>query len=300
MQKENWISRFLPWGFIFFAGTIWGLSFSLGKIAVEAGLAPLGITLFQTIVSAGLLFIVCLIRGRPLFAIISNIRFVLLIAMLGAVIPGPILYIATDHLQAGILAITIAFIPMMTYGISIPLGYEKFNPVRVMGLIMGVIAIMLISLPENSLPDPSAIPWVLFAMLSVIFYTAENIILAARSAADLGPIRLALGMNAVAMVIIAPVVFWMDAFAWPSLAMTEVDLALAGLGLISVLAYTMFIYAVSLYGPVFASQTGYIVTLTGVLWGIWIFGESHSIWVWAALAAMIVGLLLVKPNQAET
>ena len=106
-------------------------------------------------------------------------------------------------------------------------------------------------------------------------------------------------MNVAAAIIIAQFVFWSGTFAWPSSAMTEVDLALAGLGVISVLAYTMFIYAVSRYGPVFASQTGYIVTLTGVFWGMWIFGESHSIWVWGALAALIVGLVLVKPNKAD-
>jgi drug/metabolite transporter (DMT)-like permease len=61
----------------------------------------------------------------------------------------------------------------------------------------------------------------------------------------------------------------------------------------------MFIHAVSRYGPVFASQTGYIVTLTGVLWGIAIFGESHSLWVWGALVSMVIGLVLVKPRKDE-
>ena len=84
--------------------------------------------------------------------------------------------------------------------------------------------------------------------------------------------------------------------------MTAPELSLIGLGVISLLAYTMFIYAISLFGPVFASQTGYIVTFTGVIWGVIIFGESHSLWVWGALLAMIIGLVLVKPNHddAET
>ena len=292
-------NKFLPWAFITFAGTAWGLSFSLGKITVEAGMPPLGITYFQTIVSSAVLLVLCLVRGRPLKAIVENIRLVLVIALMGALIPSPILYIATDHLQAGILAITIAFIPMITYAASIPLKMEKFNPVRVAGLGMGVIAIMLISLPENSLPDKSAIPWILFAMIAVFCYAGENIILAIRSAATLGPIRLALGMNVSAAVILTPFIFFMDKLAWPSLAMTVPDMALIGLAIISVMAYTMFIYAISLFGPVFTSQTGYIVTFTGVFWGMWIFGETHSFWIWGALAAMIAGLVLVKPNQAE-
>ena len=45
------------------------------------------------------------------------------------------------------------------------------------------------------------------------------------------------------------------------------DYAVIGLGLITVVAYTMFVMSVH-FGPVFASQVGYLVTLTGVFWGI--------------------------------
>lgn len=302
MSDQGLMRRLVPWGFIMFAGTAWGLSFSLAKIVVEDGAPPLGITYFQAIISAIVLFLFSLTRGRPLREIVTNIKLVVVIALFGAVIPSPILYIAADHLQAGILAITIALIPMITYGASIPLKMEKFSPVRVMGLALGVVAIMLISLPENSLPDPAAIPWILFALIAVFCYSAENIILAARSAATLGPIRLALGMNVGAVIMLTPLIFWRGDFIWPGMAMTVPDLSLIGLGVISLLAYTMFIYAISLFGPVFASQTGYIVTFTGVIWGMIIFGESHSLWVWGALLAMIIGLVLVKPthDDAET
>ena len=299
MADRGLMRRLLPWGFIMFAGTAWGLSFSLAKIVVEDGAPPLGITYFQAIISAVALFLFSLTRGRPLRKILDNIKLVLIIAMLGAVIPSPILFIAADHLQAGILAITIALIPMITYGASIPLKMEKFSPVRIMGLALGVVAIMLISLPENSLPDPAAIPWILFALIAVFCYSAENIVLAVRSAATLGPIRLALGMNVGAVIMLTPVVFWRGEFIWPGLAMTLPDVSLIGLAIISLLAYTMFIYAISLFVPVFTSQTGYIVTFTGVIWGMIIFGESHSLWVWGALLAMIIGLVLVKPNHDD-
>ena len=118
-------------------------------------------------------------------------------------------------------------------------------------------------------------------------------------AAALGPIRLAFGMNVCATIILTPFIFGLDKFEWPSMALEMPDVALIGLAMISVMAYTMFIYAISLFGPVFTSQTGYIVTFTGVFWGMWIFGESHSWWIWGAVATMIIGLVLVKPNHAE-
>jgi drug/metabolite transporter (DMT)-like permease len=299
MPARTLISRLSPWIFIFFIGLIGGLSYSFAKIAVDGGFSPLGITLFEAIFSAALLYVLCIFRGKPLKVIITNIKLIAVLAVIGIAISGPVFYIAAGHLQAGILAITAAFVPMITYGASIPFGFEKFNTVRMTGLVMGVIAILLITLPESSLPEKSAIFWILFVMISVLCDSAETIILGIRSAVKLGPIRLALGMSLAGILMLGPIVYWTDSFAWPSLAMTEADLALIGLGLITVIDYTMFIYAVNRFGSVFASQAGYTVTLSGVLWGIAIFGESHSLWVWGALATMIIGLMLVKPREDE-
>jgi drug/metabolite transporter (DMT)-like permease len=299
MLRSELISKLIPWGFIFFAGIAWGLSFSMSKIVVEAGFPPLGITLFQAFIAAISLYIVCLLRRRPLRAIITNIRLVVVVSLLHAVLPGPIIYISIDHLQAGIVTIIVALVPMITYGISIPLGIEKFSRVRIMGLVLGVAAILLILLPENSLPDRDAIVWILFVMLAALCYAFEGIVLSLKSAATVGSIRLALGLNVCAVLILSPFVYWTDSFVWPSFAITQANLSLVGLGVISTMALTAFIHAVSQYGPVFATQTGYIVTLSGVFWGMAIFSDVYSLWVWGALATMIIGLGLVQPNKVE-
>ena len=66
---------------------------------------------------------------------------------------------------------------------------------------------------------------------------------------------------------------------------------------ITATAYGGFYYLVLRAGPVYASQCAYVVTLAGVLWGMLIYGEAHSGWIWASLAAMIVALSLVKPRE---
>ena len=73
-------------------------------------------------------------------------------------------------------------------------------------------------------------------------------------------------MNVGAVIMLTPLIFWRGDFIWPGMAMTVPDLSLIELGVISLLAYTMFIYAISLFG-LSSSQTGYIVTFTGVIWG---------------------------------
>ena len=72
------------------------------------------------------------------------------------------------------------------------------------------------------------------------------------------------------------------------------------LSAINVIAYVIFIELIRMTGPLFAAQMGYVVTASGVLWGIVIFGEMHSAWVWAALAVMFAGIALVHPRRTGT
>ena len=294
----SWQDFLLPWACLLFMGATWGLSFSLGKIAVEEGIGAFGVSTVQSLLSGLILLAITLIRGKKLKELWHYWRFILLIALLGAAVPSVIFYTAAPYVQAGILAITVALIPMMTYGASIPLKIEGFSWRRFSGLLFGVGAIMLIALPENSLPDKSAVPWILLACISSVCYAAENIILGFRSAINIGPIRLSMGMNLLAGVILLPIAVAKGQFYVPQFPFGVAEYALLGLSVISVFAYTMFVFSVAKFGAVFASQTGYIVTLAGVFWGMAIFGEEHSIWVWMALATMITGLALVSPRHS--
>ena len=78
-----------------------------------------------------------------------------------------------------------------------------------------------------------------------------------------------------------------------------VEWAIVGMATISVTAYSMFIYLIAHAGPVFASQTAYVVTFSGVFWGMVIFDEQHSVWIWASLVVMLVALMLVTPRNNE-
>jgi len=41
------------------------------------------------------------------------------------------------------------------------------------------------------------------------------------------------------------------------------------------------------------------VTGSGIVWAMLLLGERYSGWVWAALGAMMVGVLLVQPRKAD-
>lgn len=98
-------------------------------------------------------------------------------------------------------------------------------------------------------------------------------------------------------VFLAPVVIALDVLYLPGLPVDGAEIGMLGQIAVSSVSYLIFFEVVRLAGPVFMGLTGYIVTLTGIGWGILFFGEQHSVWVWAA-ALIFTGMLLVNLRGA--
>ena len=113
------------------------------------------------------------------------------------------------------------------------------------------------------------------------------------------PFTVAGGMFIAASVITTPAVISTGTFvplAWP---FGPVEWAIVGMASLSVTAYSLYIFLITLAGPVFASQTAYVVTFSGVFWGVVIFDEQHSAWIWTSLVVMLVALIMVTPRKKE-
>ena len=104
---------------LIFIGIVWGLSFSISKIAVSMGDNPISILFYQNIVSFLVLLVISLFKFKKFKININIINFFLLISFSGVVIPGTLFYIAASRVPAGILSISVAFVPMLTYVCSL-------------------------------------------------------------------------------------------------------------------------------------------------------------------------------------
>ncbi len=291
------VPRLFAWLVLLFAGVVWGLSFSLARMAVEGGGDPLGITLWQAALGTVVLFAVLAGRRQTVSFKGRLPGLYVICALLGTAVPGVLFYHAAAHVPAGVLAITVTLVPILTVFLALLLGVERLAVFRLLGVVCGLLAVVLLVAPESSLPDAAAVFWVLVACLASVCYVAENMVIALRMPDGASPFMVACGMHLMAALILAPVVFAADGFvalAWP---WGRVEWAIIGLSVGNALAYSLFIYLVNRAGPVFASQVAYVVTLSGVFWGMAIFGEQHSGWVWLSLALMLAGLAMVTPRK---
>ncbi|MBX2823485.1 MAG: DMT family transporter [Gammaproteobacteria bacterium] len=289
--------RYLPYLMVLFLGTIWGITFSLARLATEAGAHPLGLAFWQAAGGGVVMLIWCFLsRLRPLFRS-SMLGPYIVIGLLGTALPGTILFYAAPHVPAGVLAITIALVPMLTYAATWLLKIDELSMTRILGVLLGFVAILLVMLPATSLPDQSMQGWLLLALLAVCFYTGENLYVDMVIPVETDMALLLLGAMFAAACLLLPLVLQQDAFVTVWLPFDVIDWSIICMSLVSSLAYLLYLKVIQSSGAVFASMAGYVITLSGVFWGIVFFAEAHSAWIWSALILMLIGMALVTPRE---
>ena len=288
--------RLFPYFLILAAGAIWGLVFSLTLIATAQGAHPLGLSAWQVVLTAAFFGVVCLVSGTTLFNF-ENLRHYVVLALIGITVPNLLYYNAAPHLSAGILSITVSTVPLFTYAMMLVLRFESVVARRLSGIVLGMIAILLLVIPDQGLSSNDASFWILLVLLCAILYAVENVYISKGIAPHTDVRELLFSSNLVAALIQFPLAIYLGVDeSWTWLA-SDAGLSIAGIAIGSSLAYAMFFYTIKISGPVFASQCAYVVTISGVIWGIMIFSEQHSIWVWLSVIVMLLGLMLVNPDD---
>ena len=284
----------LPLAMLLLLGTLWGVTFSTSKIAINGGVTPLGYAVWQCLGPAAVLLTVGLLRGlRPPLKP-RHLLYYVVAGQLGLTIPNLTFYVVIGHIPAGVMAVVVTFSPVITYLLALMIGMESFRPQRGVGIALGLGGALLLVLPASSLPSREMVPWVLLAFLTPAFYSLSSVFSARARPSEGHSLSLAAGMMAGAAAVQLPLVLFRGDFYWPQLPLGPADYALMAQIAISSLAYVLFFEILRLAGPVFFSQVGYIVTLTGLLWGAFFFGEHHSNWIYGATLMIVAGVALVN------
>jgi drug/metabolite transporter (DMT)-like permease len=284
---------------LLFLGIVWGLSFSLARMSTEEGFHPLTINYWSCLLAAIFLCLFCLFTKqrvplqRPFpFLYVSC-------GILGIVVPGTLYFYAASQISAGILSITVATVPLLTFIAGTALQIERFSYLRLIGVILGIVSIGMLVLPAESLPNTKDAYWVLLMIVASACYAAETLIIDSQTPPNINPFVVVTGMLMAATLIMTPLIWLTGTFetlTWPP---TRSTTAIIGMAIITVTATGLFYHLIVTTGPVFAAQTAYLVTLGGVVWGIIIYDEKHSAWIWAALLIMILALFLVQPRDSS-
>ena len=290
--------RLFPYLMILGSGAIWGVTFSFALIATAEGAHPLGLSAWQVVLTALFFLAACLVSRVTLFDP-RNLRHYVVLALVGITAPNLLYYYAAPHLSAGILAITVSTVPLFTYAIMLVLRFESIIARRLAGIVLGMIAILLLVVPDQGLSSDDASFWILLVVVCALLYAIENVYISRGIPAHIDIREFLFGSNLIAILLQFPLAIYLGVDeSWTWLA-TDAGIAVIGIAVGSGFAYSMFFYTIKTSGPVFASQCAYVVTISGVIWGIIIFAEQHSVWVWISVIVMLLGLVLVTPDEED-
>ncbi|MDB5379040.1 MAG: EamA family transporter [Rubritepida sp.] len=290
------IARTLP--SLLVLGSIWGLTPSLAKLAMAAGVPGLGFGFWAALGSASLLALVCLVKRIPIPLDRGHLRYYAGAGLTGFALANFVAYTALPHIPAGFFALLMPLVPMLTVTGAALLGQERLNLRSVGGTALGFAGVALAMAPGAALPDPSLIGWALFAALCPACYAASNLIGVQWAPRGTQPLAAAAGTLAAAAVFMAVLGLALGQFHIPGEAEPLGEALLPMQSAMTAVAYLVYFGLLVRAGSVITSQSGYIVTIMGVVWGAIVFGERMGPLTLPAAALVFGGLWLVTHRRA--
>jgi drug/metabolite transporter (DMT)-like permease len=273
--------------------------FCLLRVATEAGIPYLGFTFWQVVAGTLGALVVVLIRRKPVPLDWAHMRFYALSALFGLVVPYLSMAIASPHIPVGVLSMSFTIEPALTYLIALPLLLERFRTLRFVGLSLGIAGLMLIVLPQASLPTREMVPWVLVCLAAPTSWAIWSNLMAYARPLDIDSAVAALGLLVVAVLIMLPVVAVRGELWWFDGPGGHLWWLLPIFGGLNVVLWIAGLESVRISGPVFYSLWTLLATPTTIVAGMIFFDERHSLWIWSALILLVASLWLVNRTMGS-
>jgi drug/metabolite transporter (DMT)-like permease len=280
-------------------GASWGLQFTLLKICVDARLGELGILAGSMVLLAALYALLLTCRRdwfRPTW---RHVRFFLVSATLGFVLPLGCIILAARDLPAGLIVLHESLTPVFIVLLALAVRSEAVSRRRLVAVAVGMSGVLLVLWPEVIGLGGSPAQGLLFALLIPIAYGADAIYVAARWPDDLSCVQVVAGEMIAAAVLSLPL-FLMSgeplSFATGSAVGRS---ALLIFVLVSFIEIYLYFHLLRSAGALFISIGSFIALFAGILWGIVLNGESHPTSVWLAVALVVVALYLVGARTSD-
>lgn len=290
--------RLLLVGVLVGCGLAWGSTQSLGKVATTAGHGPLGLLFWQFVIGTALMGAAMVLRRTPLVLTRRALVFGVVVAVVGSVLPGITFWTSVERLPAGIMSLIIATVPMMAFVFAILLRQDRLTLGRLLGVVAGLAGVLLIALPEASLPEAEQAAFLPLALLGPFLYACETNFVQKFGMAGMDPFQAMALVSGIGALMVLPFAIATGQWVDPVGAWGAAEWAFVAGSVTHVVTYAAFVWLAAQAGSTFASQCSYIVTASGLVWASALLGEPVPPTVGLALLCLLAGLALVRPREA--
>jgi drug/metabolite transporter (DMT)-like permease len=275
------------------AGSLVGAIFVIGKLLLARGLSPLIVSLIQTSGAAAVLMAVQTARGERLPLDPASRRFYLIAALIAVAGSALLGNWVLARIPAGIFTVVVTLSPMFTSLFNALVERRWPSPTAALGTALGLAGVLLVLVPRARSVEAEQALALAVALGVPVLLAIGNVYRSRYWPSGLSAPMFSAGTMLVQAVAVLPLIAVSGqragadqlAAAWPLLlAMVLVTLSA------NVAAAALQRIADS----VAYSQIGYVVALTGVIWGAVLFGERLG-WGFApAVALVFVGVVLAN------
>lgn len=291
------------YGLVLALSLIWGSSFLLIKIAVDA-VPPLTMSACRVAIAFLVLYVLTRIRGEGLAAPWSAEGrplwgHFLVIGMLGNGIPFTLISWGEVEVTSALAAILIGAMPVFTVVFAHAFGVERVTGVsRPLGIAAGFAGLVLLVGPAVIARLGHAALHELAVIGGAASYAATGVY-ARRLSLRMSAARLSAGAMGASSLIMVPAALILDT-PWrltPDLGDVS---AVLGLGVFATgFASIIYFRLLAAAGPTFASTINYLIPVFGAALGVVLLGERVGLLELAALVLILSGIALVRNTAAR-
>jgi drug/metabolite transporter (DMT)-like permease len=269
----------LAWGLFFVVGLIWGSSFLLIRVGVEA--VPASQVVFtRTLIAAVGLNIALLVRGKRLPTDWPTIRALGIIGIGNSAIPYMLIAVGEQTVPSGLTAVLQATAALFTLVIAhFTLADERITARKVLGLALGFGGIVVLS--SRQLGSGQSLNEGFLGMIAImggsLFYAIFTVYSKKLIRKDVEPLQVAAGsfisaaIGGAVLCVIEPLFPGGRSFVPYTDLSGDVLRAIVVLGVLNTfVAYLFFYYLIQQLGAFRASMVTYVVPPVGLFLG-WLF-----------------------------
>lgn len=291
------MSAWLPFSTLIFLGLLWGGATNIARFVGLSGVPPLGYAFWTVLIAAALLTLINAIRRKLIPLSPRRLVYFLIAGAISSALPTANMFLCLNYISVGAMSFALITIPLITYLLSVLSSLETLDTKRGVGIALGFVGTLFVVIPENSLPASQPVGWFLLAFLTPIGYATGSVFTAKFNPPDVDPLIGANGMMCVAALLLYFAAIVSDQWYPLWVDLHGVNVLVISHGVLAAFGYTLFFLLVRIAGPVYFSQSSYLVTFFGIGIAFLVFDEQHSAWLWLALGITTCGVWLVNSGQ---
>lgn len=279
---------------LFVLGLSFALVIMLNRVATTNGVPFIPYVFWQSLGGCIILLALALATsGLPLLSW-RHVRVYLVTGTLNLSVPYLIFAFVAPKVPPGILSLGLSLVPISIYALALIIGLDRFSLLRFLGILVGLAGVVLVLLPETSLPSPGMVGWVALGFAAPLCYALNAVCVALLRPPEGSSVQFACGLMFVASISMLGVTAINGEWWAFEGEFGEGHWATIAAMVNNVVSFYLIFELIKRAGPVFFSMVNYVATLVGIALGIWIFSDAHSYWIWAALVLIGVSLSLVN------